>query len=242
MGEWRTRDGSYLRILDLQDGTSQIHAPSLGIHFKSVPVPLSNSPYSAAVPKSLLESARKAMSAVNPNCSDSSCGDPGGGSGNDTGTQYDDYGDSLTNDGGGMFELDAGGNSSDPYVFDTGNLYDDFGTDTLDMNMDGYSTLAATTVQPMTDECKAALRDLNAAFLNFVGMTLSVAAVVVAAGRFKIGKKPPTGAGPDDGFSDFSASFGDPAMFIGSIVDLNNKQNTVDNACAGQGAGRRPYG
>lgn len=239
MGEWTSADGSYFRILDLQDGTSVLHAPSLGLRFKRMQKSLSSSPFPSPLPRALAVATRKAMSLTDENS-----GDPTNSDGADAGytTTYDDYGDSLTDMGGDNYLIDAGGSSSDAYFFDTANLYDDFGTDTLDANMDGYTTLASTTVSPMTDECKAALHDLNVAFLNFIGIALSVAALTIATGRFKIKRPPTTSAGPGDGFSDFSASFGDPAQLIGNLLDLNGKQNIVDNACAGQGAGRRPYG
>jgi hypothetical protein len=85
MGEWKSADGSYVQILDLQDGTSVFHAPSLGLHFKKVLFPLSKSPYPAPVPKSLEVSARKVMTLKGTcdTCGDGS-GDGGSGSGDPT--------------------------------------------------------------------------------------------------------------------------------------------------------------
>jgi hypothetical protein len=95
-----------------------------------------------------------------------------------------------------------------------------------------YTTLHSPL--PMSDECRKALRDLNVAFLNFVGMAAGVVGLIFGGAKFKIVKRGGTG--------DISAGVDDPASLIATILDLQNKQNEVDNACAGQGAGRRPYG
>ncbi len=165
---------------------------------------------------------------------DPSSGDPNAGT-----TTYDDYGDSITDNGDGTYDFSGDYTGAD--YFDLSNIYDDFGTDEVNVNEDGY-TVAATsgTVNPMTDACKAALKDLNVAFLNFVGSALGMIAAIAAGGLVGVGGKERVSGNPDD-FT-ILKSFGDPAVAVGSYVDLNNKQNVVDSACAGQGAGRNPYG
>lgn len=154
MAEWRTPAGDYNRIMDLQDGTVHMRASRLGISSSTrIPGSLSRAPFPASLPKSLATIGRAIQSNVVGACDTCDPSDGGDPSATDS---WDPYGDFLSSDSEG-YDFTGADPASDPNSFDTSLLFDDFGTDELDLNMDGYTVAAGTSVKPMTNECKAAL-------------------------------------------------------------------------------------